>query len=122
MKAEEPHMRYAMSMGGQFYGWRKTIPLYSAREVAPSDHFMEFIRPAAESLDDLPDAEEILNAIAAKLRAAGWQGDGAIGLAWVPPFAVGRQDDGYLVFHVKQANNGATFIAEPAAHLILKPG
>ena len=46
----------------------------------------------------------------------GWEGDGHIGLIWVPPFIdIGYPEDtwGTYLWHVKQYNNGTSFIASP---------
>lgn len=42
----------------------------------------------------------------------GWEGDGNIGLIWIPPFLDQSNDDNYgnLVWHVKQSNNGTSFL------------
>lgn len=46
---------------------------------------------------------------------AGWEGDGVIQLLWFPPFLqIGIEDTwGTVVWHVKQKNNGTSFIASP---------
>lgn len=45
--------------------------------------------------------------------AHGWEGDGKIGILWFPPFVgVGPEDTyGHYVWHVKQRNNGVSWIA-----------
>jgi len=42
----------------------------------------------------------------------GWEGDGNIGLIWIPPFLDQSNDDYYgsFVWHVKQNNNGTSFL------------
>lgn len=45
----------------------------------------------------------------------GWEGDGEIGLIWLPPF-LGLEEgdaDGVFVWHVKQRNNGFSWLASP---------
>lgn len=44
---------------------------------------------------------------------AGWEGDGKIQLIWIPPFInTGFEGDmGSLIWHVKQSNNGTSFLA-----------
>ena len=44
---------------------------------------------------------------------AGWEGDGKIQLIWIPPFIeTGFESDmGSLIWHVKQSNNGTSFVA-----------
>ncbi len=50
--------------------------------------------------------------VARLFRQAGWEGDGRIGLIWIPPFVIKNSDTwGELVWHVKQRNNGSSFIA-----------
>ena len=44
----------------------------------------------------------------------GWEGDGDIGVIWLPPFAVGAEledTSGIYVLHVKQSNNGTSWLA-----------
>lgn len=46
----------------------------------------------------------------------GWEGDGEIGVIWIPPFVdIGHFEDtwGSYLWHVKQSNNGTSFIASP---------
>lgn len=41
----------------------------------------------------------------------GWEGDGEIGLIWIPPFIEATGDTfGRYVWHVKQNNNGISFL------------
>jgi hypothetical protein len=53
--------------------------------------------------------------VGAAFKAAGWEGDGKIRLIWLPPFvftgsrAAGAE--GEIIWHVKQKNNGTSFIA-----------
>lgn len=44
---------------------------------------------------------------------AGWEGDGEINVIPVPPFLIQGRQDGWCeyVFHVKQANNGISYLA-----------
>lgn len=49
--------------------------------------------------------------IAVLFRANGWEGDGNIGIVWVPPFVGSWGSRGLLVWFVKQFNNGTSFIA-----------
>jgi len=54
---------------------------------------------------------DLVPSIASQFRSKGWEGDGRIGLIWLPPFVV---DDfgsaGHFVWFVKQSNNGTAFI------------
>ncbi len=64
----------------------------------------------------LEPKEEIDNAIhlvKERFSEYGWEGDGAIGIIWLPPFIdVGIENDwGTSIWHVKQRNNGISFLA-----------
>ncbi|MBW7903796.1 MAG: hypothetical protein H3C26_20195 [Rhodocyclaceae bacterium] len=73
----------------------------------------EFMRPARPELPH-EGAEGILQQIAEKFRAQGWEGDGDIEVFWMPPFIASRNDTaGFIVFHVRQQNNGVSFLASP---------
>jgi hypothetical protein len=44
-------------------------------------------------------------------KAMGWEGDGTLGIIWVPPFMLKETDCyGLHVWHVKQSNNGTSWI------------
>jgi hypothetical protein len=62
------------------------------------------------------DPEELghqKSTVRAALLSAGWEGDGELGLIWLPPFVdVGVEDiSGTYLWHVKQSNNGTSWIA-----------
>lgn len=54
-------------------------------------------------------------AVRERFFAAGWEGDGTIGLIWLPPFVdIGIEDTwGNYIWHVKQRNNGISFLLSP---------
>lgn len=56
---------------------------------------------------------QIINEVKRQFIIKGWEGDGEMGLIWLPPFIdIGQLEDtfgGYL-WHVKQRNNGTSFI------------
>ncbi len=55
--------------------------------------------------------EIVMGAVELRLRVAGWEGDGAVTIMWLPPFVVGNDwGAGQVVFHVKQSNNGTSFM------------
>lgn len=85
---------------------------------------LSFIRSPAEyiaatsifSLERL-SADEIVAVVRHRFLAAGWEGDGEIGVLWLPPFVgVGVEDTwGTYVWHVKQGNNGISFLLSPVS-------
>ena len=78
---------------------------------------LHFIRPPEEVYadEDLTALHKVTEAIKRKFLAAGWEGDGSIGILWLPPFVeVGTEDTwGAHIWHVKQDNNGISFLASP---------
>jgi len=68
----------------------------------PSDQFVELL------------TTELRHRLSTLFGKAGWEGDGDIECVFVPPFFV---PDGYsnceTIFHVKQSNNGTSFVAMP---------
>ena len=56
--------------------------------------------------------ERIRSRIASHFILHGWEGDGEIDVIWLPAFCIEPEfTEGALVFHVKQANNGTSYIA-----------
>ena len=84
-------------------------------------------RPLAEALEDLMWSTDELNEAATKqreavlrkelsekFRSAGWEGDGEIGCIFIaPPFSTRGWTACEVIFHVKQSNNGTSFLAIP---------
>jgi len=71
-----------------------------------------FEEPSAQFSDI--QTEELRKRLAQLFLKSGWAGDGEINCVFVPPFFL---EHGYslceVVFHVKQSNNGTSFIAIP---------
>jgi len=57
--------------------------------------------------DELPD----LDMVKEYLGIAGWEGDGEFGVIWIPPFCIEGYTDGIWIWHVKQKNNGVSWLA-----------
>lgn len=59
------------------------------------------------------EREKIISELVGAFKSAGWEGDGKLTVIWLPPFIQGAQDDTYgdVIFHVKQKNNGTSFLA-----------
>lgn len=69
-----------------------------------------------------PDLNDTIEHVRARFLDAGWEGDGDIGVFWLPPFVLSEADDHYgvLVWHVKQRNDGISWLLSPIP-LPLKP-
>lgn len=110
LKAEEPRMEYLLGYGGQFARGRRSLDGY---QLYAFDHLDEltFMRDAAE----LP--AEVVDRAKEEFLGAGWEGDGKLQIAWIPPFADRDADQGRgaFVIHVKQSNNGTSWILSPIA-------
>ena len=59
------------------------------------------------------ELRRVTQTIRSQLLEAGWEGDGELGVLWLAPFVdVGIEDtNGTYVWHVKQANNGVSWLA-----------
>lgn len=75
---------------------------------------LRFVRePTAELLDaSEAESQELIAAVGELFRAKGWEGDGKLGVLWLPPFLWTHGDThGTYVWHVKQLNNGISWLA-----------
>lgn len=74
-----------------------------------------FMRRAEDVLCGDERKDEYLSAIRQRFLEAGWEGDGVLEAMWFPPFVGAGIEDTYGVtaWHVKQSNNGTSFIASP---------
>ncbi len=78
---------------------------------------LSFVRqpPAFPLFGDLKTdrLDQLVSSVRDQFAAAGWEGDGEIGVIWLPPFVgTGLEDTwGTYVWHVKQSNNGMSWIA-----------
>jgi hypothetical protein len=79
---------------------------------------LHFIHPPEEFLP-LPESQLNLYLEAARQRfkSIGWDGDGEIGVLWLPPFVFPRKlrisPVGILVWHVKQTEDGISWLLSP---------
>jgi hypothetical protein len=76
---------------------------------------LSFIR-SPEDVFEYEEHEKIegfVQEVRRRFLESGWEGDGEIGIIWFPPFVdVGPEDTyGTYIWHVKQSNNGISFIA-----------
>jgi hypothetical protein len=65
----------------------------------------------------LPDPSAHVAAARAAFLKAGWEGDGEIGLLWLPPFVFPASAQistlGVAVWHVKQTEDGTSWLLSP---------
>lgn len=73
---------------------------------------LSFIKTIEEYFNS-DNVEEYKDELKQLFSGHGWEGDGDIGVIWFPPFiGVGGENTlGHYVFHVKQLNNGISFLA-----------
>ena len=81
-------------------------------------HFLDslvYMQEASRTLCGHPNGEALITQVKKRLRSAGWEGDGVLQLLWLPPFVgTGVEDTwGTCVWHVKQRNNGTSWLASP---------
>ena len=76
---------------------------------------LSFMPRAREVLADWPHAGAVIELVQAKFRSLGWEGDGEMQVMWLPPFAGAGPKDTYgcYALHVKQLNDGISWIACP---------
>jgi hypothetical protein len=76
---------------------------------------LSFIRSPEDvfEYEEPEKVEAFVQEVRKRFLESGWEGDGKIGIIWFPPFVdVGAEDTyGTYVWHVKQSNNGISFIA-----------
>jgi hypothetical protein len=81
---------------------------------------LHFVQPVASVLAGSQDAaESYLRVASERFKDAGWKGDGDIGLIWLPPFVFPLDlkipPEGIVLWHVKQSDDGVSFLLSPVA-------
>lgn len=76
---------------------------------------LAFMPLAREAFSNWPSGEAIIARVEEKFRSLGWEGDGEMQILWLPPFAGAGPHDtlGCYVLHVKQENDGISWLASP---------
>jgi hypothetical protein len=71
------------------------------------DPYDQFVDEERYEIDDA------IRLVGERFKEYGWEGDGRIGVIWLPPFVdIGVEDTwGTYIWHVKQSNNGVSFLA-----------
>jgi len=60
------------------------------------------------------EEQQLRSELAEFFADAGWEGDGEIGCIFVPPCLFGGEDGWCdIIYHVKQSNNGTSWLAIP---------
>lgn len=75
--------------------------------------------------DFLSNADEYLKVASELFKTAGWRGDGEIKLMWIPPFMLGEftmneKALGIVIWHVKQEEDGISWLLSPEKLLLEK--
>jgi hypothetical protein len=73
---------------------------------------LHFVRPLREFIADPAEHVQVAKE---RFLAAGWDGDGRIGLLWLPPFVFPQEvsPEGIVVWHVKQIEDGTSWLLSP---------
>ena len=73
---------------------------------------LHFVRPLRDFLADPRDYVRVAREC---FLRAGWDGDGRIGLLWLPPFVFPGEApvEGVVVWHVKQVSDGTSWLLSP---------
>lgn len=80
--------------------------------IDPMKAYSDFGEDKTE--EEIKEIKEAIIEIGKLFKKKGWEGDGAIGLIWIPPFIeIGNPEytTGSYLWHVKQDNNGSSYIA-----------
>ncbi len=74
--------------------------------------FRVFTRDRTFEHYSFDEIQAVVDEVEQKFIEIGWEGDGEIGIIWLPPFVdIGIEDTwGNYLWHVKQSNNGISYI------------
>lgn len=69
-------------------------------------------------VDCITNADEYVVIAKERFLNAGWDGDGDIGLIWIPPFMLTNEEtswetEGLIIWHVKQQEDGISWLLHP---------
>jgi hypothetical protein len=64
---------------------------------------------------EIDNLDEVIASVKQRFLKEGWEGDGEIGIIWLPPFVdIGIENTlGTYIWHVKQENNGISWLLSP---------
>lgn len=73
---------------------------------------IQSLRPIDHEGEQSSFDDAFIETLSSTLKQCGWEGDGKLGGMMVPPFLTTRSITNWFpVFHVKQSNNGLSWIA-----------
>lgn len=75
----------------------------------------------ADSAASLKEEQRLRSELAVLFRDAGWEGDGEINCIFVPPCLFGGDGWCGIIYHVKQSNDGISWLAIPNAMRLSLP-
>lgn len=77
-------------------------------------HYIDWFELMPYANEVLTTSQEdilLMAKVVERFKSSGWEGDGEIQIGWIPTFMVDKDDTfGSLFWHVKQSNNGTSFI------------
>jgi hypothetical protein len=78
---------------------------------------LHFLQPPQVIVRDSKRCERLCEAVCRRLKEEGWEGTGRLGLLWLPPFVFPRSAacgyEGVVVWHVKQHEDGISWMLSP---------
>ncbi|WP_309398656.1 hypothetical protein [Cerasicoccus maritimus] len=93
------------------YGTLDDFPRYHVYFFEWIDRLTSF-EDAEEALDGWSLKGAFLNHFMHRFQKAGWNGSGNKQILWLPPFSgVGAPSKGFYVFHIKQKEDGISWLA-----------
>jgi len=91
----------------------KNMPVYDYHHIDDPDCTIDPDTLLSDGMEkSSEEIAEIKAAVENRFKEAGWEGDGQLGLMWIPPFFIPGDETtwGTYIWHVKQSNNGTSFI------------
>ena len=80
---------------------------------------LNFLLAAEVLIEDSRRSKRICKTVESRFREEGWTGTGRLGLLWLPPFSLpfttSQSTEGMLVWHVKQHEDGISWMLSPKA-------
>jgi len=90
----------------------KNFKAYSFRYIDSQEGCLKIENVHNQGIGEIYTSKEDIEKIKESFKKDGWEGDGKINMIWIPPFLYKHHDTyGFYIYHVKQLNNGISFLA-----------